>query len=208
MSGQAEVAVSTPGAEETLDRLLNQSMPIASLSGGGGIYALEDERGIVRYIGETGSPFHQRIYGRHCGGDDNSHKFSTVFNAGRLWQMSSVDANPIKRAICDPADGRISKELRRLFARSCCRARIVDLPFLQTSARKALETEILAIAPAQNTLWNDSRALAAYEPEDALDEFLIARAWPATRLASIQRQKARWDSLSVSERAVILASRR
>lgn len=197
----------TPRAAETLSLLLEQKpTPLAELTGGGGLYSLTDEHGVVRYIGETGMPFYRRINNYHCAGDDNSHKFSTVFNAGRLWQMSSVDVSPAKRAVSDHADGRIAKELRCLFARSRCMARIVDLPHLTTPERKRLEDGVLALAPPENKRWNDSRLLDPYEP-DGLDDFLAQISWPSMRVEAVERQGRRWDSLTEADRVVVRKKR-
>jgi hypothetical protein len=203
-----EIVLSIPSAKEALHQLLNQKpIPLHALTGGGGLYALEDERGIVRYIGETGSLFLTRIHQYHSGGDDNSHKFSTVFNAGRLWHMSSVDVNPIKRTHYVPSDGRISKELRPLFVRSLCRARTINLPSLTKPGRIALEKELLAVAPTENKLWNDRRLLTAYEPEGDLDAFLEKLSWPDAKIAAIERQKARWDAINPADRVVMRRSK-
>lgn len=199
--------MNTPTAKDALEILLEQApTSLGLLNGGGGLYSLSDEHGIVRYIGETGMPFQRRIYNYHCAGDDNSHKYSTIFNAGRLWQMSSVDVSPVKRAVYDHADGKVSKELRSLFARSRCRARVVDLPHLTTPERKALEAAVLALAPPEHKSWNDSRVLEPYEP-DGLDEFLAEIGWSSARLEAISRQGARWSSLPAKDRAVVRRKR-
>lgn len=195
--------MTTPSPKDTLSLLLEGApTPLSKLEGGGGLYSLADENGVVRYIGETGMPFFRRIHNYHCAGDDNSHKLSTVFNAGRLWQMSSVDVSPAKRAVNDHSDGRIAKELRCLFARSRCVARTVDLPHLSTMERKALESAVLSLAPPENRRWNDARVLEPYEPS-GLDEFLAALAWPSIRVDAVVRQGARWNSLSDNDRVVV-----
>lgn len=202
-----ESRLSTPSPKETLSLLLEGTpTPLSKLEGGGGLYSLSDENGIVRYIGETGMPFFRRIHNYHCAGDDNSHKFSTVFNAGRLWQMSSVDVSPTKRAVSDRADGRIAKELRCLFARSRCMARAVDLPHLSTMERKALESAVLSLAPPENKRWNDARVLEPYEPS-GLDDFLAELAWPSIRVDAVVRQGSRWNSLSGEDRIVVRKKR-
>lgn len=189
--------------EAILDQLLkNVGVPLGQLVGGGGLYSLSDEKGTVRYIGETGMPFFKRIHNYHCAGDDNSHKFSTVFNAGRLWQMSSVDVSPSKRAVNDHADGRTAKELRCAFARSRCLARAVDLPHLSTVERKALESAVLALTPLENRRWNDARVLNPYEPE-GLDDFIAGLGWTPERIEAVVRQGARWDSLPDEHRIVV-----
>jgi hypothetical protein len=197
----------TPSPNDTLSLLLEGApTPLSKLQGGCGLYSLSDENGVVRYIGETGMPFSRRIHNYHCAGDDNSHKFSTVFNAGRLRQMSSVDVSPAKRAVNDHADGRIAKELRCLFARARCMARVVDLPHLTTPERKRLEDGVLALAPPENKRWNDSRRLDPYEP-DGLDDFLAQISWPSMRIEAVERQGRRWGSLAQADRVVIRKKR-
>jgi hypothetical protein len=193
---------------EYLDLLLHlppTSLP--SLSGGGGLYSLTDENGIVRYIGETGNSFFDRIHNRHCAGDDNSHKYSTVFNAGRLWQPASCDKNAIKHATNDQTDGKHAKALRTRFARTRCFARTIHLPDLAAADRKEIEAAILRLAPAENKVWNDSRNLTSYEPE-GIEAFMREIGWPVHRIEAAERQKARWDSLPKEERAVVRATRK
>ncbi|MBW0366689.1 hypothetical protein [Ensifer adhaerens] len=197
----------TPNPQEALELLLEENpTALPKLEGAGGLYSLTDEMGVVRYIGETGMGFHRRIHNYHCAGDDNSHKYSTVFNAGRLWQMSSVDVSPVKRAVSDPADGRIAKELRSLFARSRCVARTIELPFLTKPQRKAFESAVLELAPNENTRWNDSRVLVPYEPE-SLDDFLTSLSWPSVKLEAIERQREKWRSLDEGDRVVVRRNR-
>ena len=190
-----------------LDLLLHQPpVPLPALSGGGGLYSLTDERGIVRYIGQTGKPFFDRIHNRHCAGDENSHKFSTVFNAGLLWQPARGDRNAAKHAVNDPADGKDAKALRALFARSRCFARVIDLPDLGTVEREELEAEVLRLAPAEHKLWNDSRNLTAYEPE-GVSEFMREIGWPQHRIDAVSRQRARWKTLTDEERVIVRPTR-
>jgi hypothetical protein len=192
-----------PKASEVLDRLLNsESLALRSIVGGGGIYALQDELGVVRYIGKTDGQFRKRIESYHCNGDDNSHKYSTIFNAGRLWHMSQRDINPVKRAVCNQADGKVSKELRRLYARSRCRARTCDLSYLSKQVLSGLELSVLEISPTESKLWNKSRNLSAYEPED-LDYFIETLSWPTVKIDAINRQKIRWNSLAQEDRVVV-----
>jgi hypothetical protein len=202
-----ENRLNTPSPKDALSLLLEGTpTPLSKLTGGGGLYSLSDEHGTVRYIGETGMPFHKRIHNYHCAGDDNSHKFSTVFNAGRLWQMSSVDISPAKRAVNDHADGKIAKELRCMFARSRCMARIVDLRHLSPMERKAFESAILSLAPPENRRWNDARVLEPYEPA-GLDEFLAELGWTTFRVEAVVRQRERWNSLPEEDRIVVRKKR-
>lgn len=177
-------------------------IPLAQLNGESGIYALEDECGVVRYIGETAGSFFDRIYKRHVAGDDNSHKYSNIFNAGRLWHPSSRDVSAVKRSITSPSDGKLAKKIRNRFARSKCHARIVHFPVVSKAELKLLESRILAITPAENKLWNDSRQLRSYEPS-GLDEFLESLALPASDLQALYRQGDRWKSLSSENRLVV-----
>jgi hypothetical protein len=150
-----------------------------------GIYALFDHAGVPRYIGVTEMGLRRRIAQYHVGGDNNSHKFSTIYNAGRMFHTRNdlhTDAN----------DGRIAKELRRLFARAQCRAVGVPLPALSRTDLFTVEAEVRRIAPAIALSWNDVRALDAYEPVEHLDEFLKVLRWPEAKLNAVERQAERW----------------
>jgi hypothetical protein len=150
-----------------------------------GIYALFDHAGVPRYIGVTAMGLRKRVAQYHVGGDNNSHKFSTVYNAGRMFHTRNdlhTDAN----------DGCIAKELRRLFARAQCRAVGIPLAGLSRTDLFALEAEVRRIAPAVALSWNDVRALDAYEPAEHLDEFLTVLRWPIAKLNAVERQAERW----------------
>lgn len=195
--------IKPPNAASVLDQLMTQTpIPLAQVNGASGIYALEDECGVVRYIGETAGSFFDRIFKRHVAGDDNSHKYSSIFNAGRLWHPSSRDVSAVKHSITSPSDGKLAKAIRSGFARSECHARIVHSPAVSKAELKLLESAILAITPAENKLWNDSRQLRAYEPR-GLDEFLASLAPPASVLQALDRQGDRWKSLSSEDRRVV-----
>ncbi|MGX1165768.1 hypothetical protein AB7M16_002034 [Bradyrhizobium sp. USDA 372] len=138
-----------------------------------------------RYIGVTEMGIRRRVAGYHVGGDGNSHKFSTIYNAGRMFH----DRNSIHSCL---QEGRIAKELRRLFARAHCRAVGVPLPGLAKADLFAVEAELRRIAPSNALSWNNLRALDAYEPVELVDQFLNTLSWPAAKLAAIHRQAERW----------------
>jgi hypothetical protein len=172
--------------EAVLARLMEtRPQPLNALPQHQGIYALYDHQGKARYIGVTEMGLKKRIAQYHVGGDDNSHKFSTVYNAGRMFHSR----NDIHT---DNRDGRVAKRLRRLFARSRCHAVAVPLLGLHKIDLFALEAEVRRIAPAAALAWNDLRALNAYEPVEALDAFLNEIAWSTERLQAVERQAARW----------------
>lgn len=156
-----------------------------------GIYALYDHTGTARYIGVTEMGLRKRIFRYHVGGDGNSHKFSTVFNAGRMFHERN---DPFT----DQSDGRIAKELRRLFSRSRCRAVGQALPGLSKAELFGLEGEVRRLAPASALSWNDVRALDAYEPRQALDAFLGDIRWSSSKLDAIARQALRWEKKQVA----------
>lgn len=150
-----------------------------------GIYALYDHEGSPRYIGVTEMGLRKRVCQYHVGGDDNSHKFSTIYNAGRLFHTRGDSYS-------DPSDGRIAKKLRRLFARSRCRAVGVPLLKLNRAELYALEREVRRIAPPSARSWNDIRVLDAYEPAKALDVLLEELCWPRSAIDALDRQAKRW----------------
>jgi hypothetical protein len=150
-----------------------------------GMYALFDHTGQPRYIGVTEMGLRKRVLRYHVGGDGNSHKFSNVYNAGRMFHTRN-DAHT------DEADGPVAKELRRLFARAHCRAAGVPLPALSKPELFATEAEVRRIAPAMALAWNDVRALDAHEPEEQLDSFLRTLRWPVAKLNAVERQAERW----------------
>jgi len=172
-----------------LSRLL-ESTParLKTIPQGQGIYALYDHEGHARYIGITAKCLNDRIFKRHVGGDDNSHKFSTVYNAGRMFHARKAPTS------C-PRDGKIAKELRRLFVREHCRAVAIALPGLSWAELLSLEANVLAAAPADAKRWNDARVLSAIDPVDQLNAFLAAIEWPPEKHLAVDRQAERWKSL-------------
>lgn len=150
-----------------------------------GIYALYDHTGTSRYIGITQMGLKRRIWNYHVGGDDNSHKYSTIYNAGRMFHSR----NDIQT---DKLDGPVAKKLRRLFARQHCRAVGIPLPGLDKAELFAIETEVRRLAPAEALSWNNLRGLDAYEPVEAVDAFLKKILWEPKLLAAVARQSERW----------------
>ena len=182
-----QVARSWDGSK-CLDTLRNAApVCLADVPAGPGIYALYDHSGRPRYIGITAKCLTDRIFRRHAAGDGNSHKFSTVYNAGRMFH-SRKDTGTC------PADGPISKELRRLFIRSHCAAVAIPLRGYGKTQLLALEAEVCELAPDDMTRWNNARALEAEEPTELLDSFLLTLGWPATKLAAVERQANRWKT--------------
>lgn len=172
-----------------LDRLMN-SVPVslADVPAGPGIYALYDHSGCPRYIGITAKCLNDRIYRRHAAGDGNSHKFSTAYNAGRMFHTRNHVAT------CS-TDGQMAKELRRLFVRKHCAAVAVPLPGYGMERLLPLEAQICASAPDEMTQWNNTRALVAFEPTELLDDFIRTLGWSDGKLAAIDRQAARWKAI-------------
>jgi hypothetical protein len=175
-------------ADDILDVLMTRTpqrldeLPIEQ-----GLYALYDHEGVARYIGVTEMGLRRRIWNYHSSGDNNSHKYSTIYNAGRLFHTR-------KDPRTDPVDGAIAKELRRLFARERCRAVGYPLPDVSRAELYGLEAQLRRMAPKEALSWNDARALDAFEPKDALDAFLSELDWPAFKIAAIERQAQRWVS--------------
>ena len=172
-----------------LQRLLNTPpMRLDTVPRGQGIYALYDHEGRARYIGKTAKCLNERILKRHVGGDGNSHKFSSIYNAGRMFHDRKHPAS------CS-TDGPIAKELRRLFAREYCRAVAIPLPGLSQKELDAIETAAISLAPTEAQSWNHARALDSYEPTEVLDAFVATLGWPRTKVDAIQRQARRWVAL-------------
>ena len=173
-------------ASKCLDTLMNAApVCLADVPTGPGIYALYDHSGRPRYIGITGKCLNDRIFKRHAAGDGNSHKFSTVYNAGRMFHSRNHPATCI-------TDGPIAKELRRLFIRSHCAAVAVPLPGYGKPQLLALEAKVCEMASDEMTRWNNARALKAEEPAELLARFLVTLGWPDGKLAAVERQALRW----------------
>ena len=169
-----------------LARLLDSApTKLQSVSKGPGIYALYDHEAKPRYIGITERCLRDRIYSRHTAGDGNSHKFSSIYNAGRMFHSRGHPA------ICSQ-DGPIAKELRRLFTRAHCSAVAIPLTDVSMKELRALEVAVLAFAPEQATRWNHVRALEPIEPTELVASFVATLAWPRKKLDAIERQSQRW----------------
>jgi hypothetical protein len=155
-----------------LDRLVTMApVSLVDVPAGPGIYALYDHMGRPRYIGITAKCLNDRICKRHAAGDGNSHKFSTVYNAGRMFHTRYHPAT------C-AADGPIAKELRRLFVRAHCAAVAIPLPGYGMDRLLSLEAEVCDLAPEEMTRWNNARALEPQEPTELLDRLLANLGWP------------------------------
>lgn len=152
-----------------------------------GLYALRDHLGVVRYIGMTEMGIRRRVLRYHVAGDGNSHKFSTAYNAGRLYHERRDPASQV-------ADGRISKTLRRILAREHCTATAFALPGATKDVLLALEARIIALAPAEALTWNHSRSLPASEPVELVDKLLDHLGWDESQRAAITRQAVRWQT--------------
>lgn len=178
-----------------LSRLLDETpMPLSAAPRGPGIYALYDHTGEPRYVGITAKCLRDRIFNRHVGGDDNSHKFSSAYNAGRMFHSRRHPSTCSK-------DGPVAKELRRLFVREHCRAVAIPLPALQKEDLFALEAEVIALAPASALSWNNARQLRAHEPEEALDAFIDKLGWSPENIDALERQRMRWHACRPAEAA-------
>jgi len=164
-------------------------VPLETIPQGQGIYALYDHDSHARYIGITAKCLHDRIFTRHVGGDGNSHKFSTVYNAGRMFHARKAPTS------C-PRDGKIAKELRRLFVRAHCRAVAIALPGLSWAELLSLEAHVLAAAPTDAKRWNDTRVLSTVDPIEQLNVFLAGLQWPPEKHLAVNRQAERWQSLA------------
>lgn len=149
-----------------------------------GIYTLYDHELRPAYIGET-TDFRDRIYSKHASGDGNSHKFSSAYNAGRMFHARKDPRTCGK-------DGKVAKALRTAFAREFCRAVILEIPGLTRDELRQIEAQVLGLAPSEAKRWNDSRALAASEPFELVDQLLQDLDWDQTRLGAIERQANRW----------------
>ena len=152
-------------------------------SSASGIYALYDHEHRPAYIGET-TNFRHRIYRNHTSGDGNSHKFSTIYNAGRMFH-SRKDPRTCGK------DGMLAKSLRALFAREYCRAVIFEIPGMTRGSLKSIESAVLEFAPPEAKRWNNRKALNAHEPVDHLDRLLIDLNWDSDHTAAIERQAER-----------------
>ncbi len=160
---------------------------LAALPKTRGLYALYDHEGQIRYLGVTAKELRDRILRRHVAGDGNSHKFSSAYNAGRMWHDR-------KHLASDPLDGKIAKELRREFAKATCQAAVLRLPSWSNEELFRLEEDIRALAPRDMQIWNDRRQLHPSEPTAALNAFLTELKWPDDKIAAIDRQAERWEA--------------
>jgi hypothetical protein len=152
------------------------------------MYGLRDYLGVVRHIGITDKGFADRLR-RHVGGDGNSHKYSSAYNAGRMYH-SRHDV------LSCPVAGKVAKELRRLFARQFCSASVLPIPGASKTELERLEKAVIALSPPENVRWNNARALKAEEPLLEVDALLDRLGWTDRQREAIGRQAARWKAIS------------
>jgi DNA polymerase III epsilon subunit-like protein len=150
-----------------------------------GLYGLVDHLGQLRYIGSTkslGQTLFSRIHEKHRTGSEHlSHYFSTMYNTGRMWRQRLDPATK--------ADGDISKKLRNAFVARHCRAVWVTLPDSADIGR--LEAEVIRIAPAKATSWNERKTAVYDEPEELVDETIRYLGWGEREKAALERQRER-----------------
>ncbi|MGE3244958.1 MAG: hypothetical protein AB7F96_12630 [Beijerinckiaceae bacterium] len=154
-----------------------------------GIYGLIDHAGQLRYIGSTSAEnenFRKRIHQRHRTGSEHvSHKFSAIYNCGRMWR----DRNSQRH----DADAKISKDLRSAFIAKYCRA--VYVPFVGTKGEiEVLEYAVIALAPRENILWNGSKGLVYDEPVDLVDALIDELELATEDREALDRQCVRANS--------------
>ena len=152
-----------------------------------GLYHLTDLDGFPRYIGSS-TNLYRRIWSNHCAGDGNSHKHSTVLNAGRLYYDR-------KDGRSCPTDGKAAKALRAMVAREFGGVRVLELPGWSKVDLEHLEKAVKDLAPPPTKLWNDRKRLPASEPVELVDRMLDRLGWSGAQRAALDRQNARWISL-------------
>ena len=152
-----------------------------------GLYLLHDHENVPRYIGQT-MDLWDRIYLRHCSGDGNSHKWSTAFNAGRLWHDRK---NPKSVG----ADGKIAKALRAQLARRYCHVRVLPMPEKSAPDLSNLEHAVRKVAQGSMTDWNDQKAIRAVEPTELVDRLIRELRWGTEKRDAIDRQAIIWRGL-------------
>lgn len=171
--------------EHVLQRLTTQE-PVRLFevtSRDAGVYALYDHEQRPAYIGLT-TDLRHRIWSNHPAGDGNSHKFSTAYNAGRMFHCR-------KDSRSCPNDGPVAKKLRALFAREYCGAVIYPLPGFTKHDLDPIEVALRRMAPPEATRWNDIKALDACEPAELVDQLLARLNWNTIQIAAIERQAER-----------------
>lgn len=151
-----------------------------------GIYGLYDHFGEFRYIGSTSSTsqtFYERIHHRHrTGSETHSHYFSRMYNTGRMWRMRNDAATK--------ADGDVAKRLRNAFIARHCRAVWVPLP--DDAPIAELEAEVIAIAPAEMTAWNNRGMKTYHEPEELVEVLIDRLGLNPYERAALDRQRDRF----------------
>jgi len=167
----------------------DSTVPLSELPNEQGLYALADHTNTIRYIGITTMTIRRRVEQYHVAGDGNSHKFSTVYNAGRLWHDR-------KSPISNRHDGAIAKRARREITRNNCRAIGFALPGLSKSELEQIEREV--IARVENLDWNGKRNLPTIDLGYQVSAML--RNWSQKDLLALERQNERWLAQQESQR--------
>ncbi|KHA53114.1 3'-5' exonuclease [Sulfitobacter geojensis] len=157
-----------------------------------GIYGLFDHLGEFRYIGSTSSisqTFYERIHRRHrAGSETHSHYFARMYNTGRMW----VDRNDPDTA----SEMKIVRRMRQAFIAQHCRAVWVPLPDHAPIAD--LEAQVIAMAPAEMTAWNN-RGMDAYdEPEGLVDALIERLSLSPYEREALYRQRDRFYGKNIS----------
>jgi hypothetical protein len=182
-------AASVSAPECLADLQSQQLRKIDDLPHAVGIYALADHTGLIRYIGMTAAAsFRDRIYSRHVNGsEERSHKLACNYNIGRMWRDRKSPGHV-------PVDANIAKRLRKEFIRRHCWAACVPLTGSQ-SELKALETEILRLAPPEMVAWNATRKRVNRlpEPRDLVDALIRDFGWGPDERAALERQACSFE---------------
>tara|TARA_B100000929_G_scaffold48657_2_gene35121 strand:- start:3416 stop:3958 length:543 start_codon:yes stop_codon:yes gene_type:complete len=158
-----------------------QTVSLYDLPDEQGLYALADHDNLIRYVGITTMTIRRRVEQYHVAGDGNSHKFSTVYNAGRLWHER-------KSPYTDQHDGAIAKKARREIVRRSCRAIGFSLPGLSKGELEKVEQEVIARVDGLD--WNGKRKLPTIDLGYRIHAML--RDWSQQDLLALERQNERW----------------
>ena len=147
-----------------------------------GLYGLCNHRGRLCYVGIASDSLHDRIMRRHVGGDGNSHKYSSAYNAGYLWHDR-------KAPVSCPSDGAIAKRARREFTRATCRAYAIVIPGKTKEELLAIESQVVkALQP--HLPWQNLRKIETITvPLDEIRDHVVLA---EHELAALNRQHQRW----------------
>jgi hypothetical protein len=148
----------------------------------GGIYALHDHIGAIRYIGVTELGFRDRIYRRHVtGSESRSHKFSHAYNTGRMWRAKDDFSS----------DAKVARALRAAFVRQYCRATYVAVSSARLVELVELEKAVQAMASQEMLDWGERRSFVSLaEPAGLVDKLLLKLGYRPDECAAVERQAA------------------